>query len=706
MTDRIGQRFGNYRLISMLGKGGFAAVYLGQHTYLDTQAAIKVLHMYLAGEAIEKFLTEAKTITKLRHPHIVGLLDFGVEDNIPYMVMDYAPGGTLRNRHQIGTQVPLTTIVPYIKQIAEALQFAHEKKLIHRDLKPENLLVGKNDEILLGDFGIAVIAHSSLSQKTEELAGTVSYLAPEQINGHPKQASDQYALGVIVYEWLSGTPPFSGTHSEIISQHLHAPPPPLHSWVPTISFDVEQVVLRALSKDPQQRFPSVQDFALAFEQACQSKHTINFALPPNSPSPPRSLPPTVPVIPPPMGTLLRTYPGHIGRITGILWSINGQYIATRGNDQKVQVWDSMTGNSMFIYQSHPRQGRSSSLNWLRRPTMTPAVTSITWSPDSTQIAIGSSDGTVQIWEAATGMNLLTYPGHAHPIQTLTWSPSGKFLVSKDSWFTHVWDTNSGIKGFEFPGLALLSPDGTRIASTDSGYTVHVWNMFTRSKIFTFRGHTEGVKFLAWSPNGIGIASASNSLLLVSNTTVGANISSGHGLGEVDGIVWSPKGEHIAVAAPQYLYAVLLISNITFSNCPWIPFSGRAYNMLWSPDGQRITFWNTSGYVQIWNISPGSGSVSFLEQLGGARYVNSANRAGQIIFTYTGPNHIVVLSPDGTRIATASDDKTLQLWSAINGSHIFSYLGHPGRVTALAWSPDGSRIASGGDDGMVRVWQAI
>ncbi len=204
-------------------------------------------------------------------------MDFGVADDIPYLVMDYAPNGTLRQRHPRGTQLPLPTILSYIKQVAEALQYAHDEKFIHRDIKPENMLLGRRNEVLLSDFGIALIAQSSRYQSTHEMAGTASYIAPEQIQGKPRPASDQYSLGVVVYEWLSGDRPFSGSLTEIATQHLLATPPSLREKVPTIPPAVEEVVMTALAKDPKERFGSVQAFANALEQASRSEQPIILA---------------------------------------------------------------------------------------------------------------------------------------------------------------------------------------------------------------------------------------------------------------------------------------------------------------------------------------------------------------------------------------------------------------------------------------------
>ncbi len=271
MTRFVGRQMGSYRLTRLLGQGGYAEVYLGEHVYVPrAQAAIKVMGDQFTEAELHRFCDEVSTIFRLVHPSIVRVLDFGVEGGAPFLVMDYAPNGTLRQQHPAGRRVPLETIVPYVKQVAEALQYAHEARVIHRDIKPENLLIGAQQQILLSDFGLAVRAHRPVSQTPQEIRGTATYMAPEQCEGHACQESDQYSLAVMVYEWLSGEPPFSGDSPlSVALQHIRTPPAPLRQRVPLLPPAVEEVVMQALAKDPQARFPSVQAFAAALDAAHQ-----------------------------------------------------------------------------------------------------------------------------------------------------------------------------------------------------------------------------------------------------------------------------------------------------------------------------------------------------------------------------------------------------------------------------------------------------
>ena len=282
--DLTGQQFGSYRLVRRLGVGGFASVYLGQHVRISTkQAAVKILDLREVN--VQEFQAEAETTERLVHPNIVRLLDFDIQEETPFLVLDYAPGGSLRARHPKGSQIPLPTVIAYLKEIVPALRHAHDQNILHRDIKPDNILIGRQGELLLSDFGIAMLSRTGKTsvQGPTNTGGTPPYMAPEQFRGKPEKASDQYALAVVVYEWLCGTVPFSeGDWIQLGFQHLHEPPPLLRASVPTLPTAGEQVVLKALSKRPQDRFPRVEDFASALQEVRQ--HHVVHPLPPPSSS--------------------------------------------------------------------------------------------------------------------------------------------------------------------------------------------------------------------------------------------------------------------------------------------------------------------------------------------------------------------------------------------------------------------------------------
>ena len=517
MTDRVGQRLGNYRLTRLLGKGGFAEVYLGEHLRLGTHAAVKVLYTRLASpEEVISFEKEAQTIAHLKHPHIVRVFDFDVQDDTPFLVMDYAVGGTLRQRHPKGSVLPLPTVISYVKQVAEALQYAHDHKLIHRDVKPENMLLGERGELLLSDFGIALIAQSSRYQGTQDMAGTIAYMAPEQIQGKPRSASDQYALGVVVYEWLSGDRPFHGSFTEIAVQHTITPPPPLRVKVPTILPDVEQVVMTTLAKDPKGRFGSLQAFVNALEQASQTdvatfvKPPALVVLPPRTTIPsgfPLTLPLTSPSSPKhpeedaaPIGTVIYTYRGHSKSVNAVAWSPDVNRIASGGADKTVQVWDAAGGGHVFTYRGH-----------------SDIVDAVAWSPDVNRIASGGDDKTVQVWDAAGGGHVFTYRGHSDIVDAVAWSPDGKRIASGSQDNTvQVWDAADGGHVFIYRGhsnavyqwhgrpMGSASPRGVLIKQCKCGMRPMA---ATRSRIMgililcmRWRGHPMG----SASPRGAGI----------------------------------------------------------------------------------------------------------------------------------------------------------------------------------------------------------
>ncbi len=280
--ERIGQQLGDYRLVRLLGRSRFAEVYYGEHLQLDIPVAIKVLNWRYIREGAGKFLDQACTLAQLEHPHIVRVLDMGIEEYTPFMVMNYAPYGTLRERYPRHTRLPLKTVVTYVKQVADALQYVHDQMLIHRDIKPHNMLLGLDDQVWLSDFGIAMLSHSldASHPGSPDFEGTVVYAPPEQLQGNPQRNSDQYALAVVAYEWLTGEWPFTGTFSEIAHQHMFDLPPTLRRKGLDIPPEVEKIIMKALEKDPQKRFKNVCTFVEELEWASIGERTMLVQLQP------------------------------------------------------------------------------------------------------------------------------------------------------------------------------------------------------------------------------------------------------------------------------------------------------------------------------------------------------------------------------------------------------------------------------------------
>jgi serine/threonine protein kinase len=296
MAGLEGQIIGGCRIIRRLGGGGMGEVYLAEQMSLQRQVAIKLvrpeLEVTLSGASVsERFAREARAIAAMEHPHILPVYDYGEKDSLAYLVMAYAPHGSLQEaltpgnaNFRFALPVSLELAGTILDQAAQALQHAHDRGVLHRDIKPANFLLRAPDasggiHLLLADFGLAKFAAGG--QSSALYAGTVAYSAPEQIQRQATPASDQYGLAVMAYLLLAGRLPFTGDAAQILYQQIQVPAPSLREKNPAIPAEVDAVILRALAKRPEERWPSVAAFAMAYREALggQKKPSAQVAAP-------------------------------------------------------------------------------------------------------------------------------------------------------------------------------------------------------------------------------------------------------------------------------------------------------------------------------------------------------------------------------------------------------------------------------------------
>jgi serine/threonine protein kinase len=273
MSGLIGQHLGRYEILEQLGEGGMATVYKAHDPRLERDVAIKVIRREAfppedLDMLLKRFEREAKALGKLSHPNIVGVIDYGEHEGSPYLVMVYVPGGTLKER--LGRSIPWRDAVRLLLPIARALEYVHERNIINRDVKPSNVLMTEDGQPLLSDFGLA-----KLFEKDKESTnltssgtgiGTPDYMAPEQWTGEPTAQSDLYSLGVVLYEMITGHRPYTADTPAgiLLKQATEALPLP-KAYIPDLPQNVESVLLKALAKDPRDRYPDVRTFAAELE---------------------------------------------------------------------------------------------------------------------------------------------------------------------------------------------------------------------------------------------------------------------------------------------------------------------------------------------------------------------------------------------------------------------------------------------------------
>jgi serine/threonine protein kinase/Tfp pilus assembly protein PilF len=277
MATLIGQDLGGYRIISQVGKGGMATVYKAFQPSLDRYVAVKVMPPFYAHEDdtfVKRFKREAQSIAKLRHPNILLVIDFGEHEGLIYIVMEFVDAGTLTDR--LGNPMPFDEAAKILEQVASALDYAHMQGLVHRDVKPSNILLPKPDWPLLTDFGLAKIVGGSQLTITGTIAGTPAYMSPEQGQGENVDArSDIYSLGIVLYEMMTGCVPYQAeTPMAVVVKHIIEPLPLPTTKNPDLPESIERVILKALAKNPDDRYQRATTLAQAFKDVIETPTTI------------------------------------------------------------------------------------------------------------------------------------------------------------------------------------------------------------------------------------------------------------------------------------------------------------------------------------------------------------------------------------------------------------------------------------------------
>jgi len=739
----IGKQFGPYRVLSLLGHGGMGSVWLAERVdgLFTRQVALKLIHASLKGRVMtERFIREREILASLNHPNIARLLDAGfAEDGQPYLALDFVAGTPL-TAYCDDRRLTIRERLELFRQVLNAVQYAHAHLVIHRDLKPANLLVTQEGQVQLLDFGIAKLLTEGAAKATEltQLGGramTPGYAAPEQIAGAPiTTAADVYALGVMLYELLTGERPYKlkretrGALEEAILQADPGAPSrtafreaaaaaratTAKKLSSTLRGDLDTIVFKALKKSPAERYATANAFgediarflrgdvvlaqpdsvayrALKFAR----RHWVGIAA---------------------AGVVLLTLAGGLAATSYEARVASAERDAARQSQSRLLT----EAAAQRLKDSDVAGAQGIILEVLMNPRFaqerTPAAVSVfqeiraaesqrgvlsghrerlssaAYSPDGTRIVTASSDKTARIWDAHTGMELAVLSGHRERLSSAAYSPDGTRIVTASIDKTaRIWDAHSGVElavlsgHGDFVQSAAYSPDGSRIVTASTDKTARIWDAHTGMELAVLSGHRDRLYSAAYSPDGSRIVTASIDMT--------ARIWDAH------------SGKQLAVLSGD------------------VPFISAAY----SPDGTRIVAALADKTARIWDAHTGaeltalSGHGDNVFQAAfspdGTRIVTaSADRTARIWDAHTGTQLAVLsshgdmvlsaaYSPDGARIVTASADKTARIWDARPGIELAVLAGHRDRVNFATYSPEGTRILTASEDKTARIWDA-
>ncbi|MCC7369527.1 MAG: serine/threonine protein kinase [Chloroflexi bacterium] len=649
-----GSAIGPYRLMEPAGAGGMAQVWRAYDTRLDRYVAIKFLSPQYATDPtyLERFRREARAISRLDHPNILTIHDFGEQDGWTYMVSPYLGGGTLAGRLRRGPW-SIAEALHSLEPLASALDYAHAQGIVHRDVKPSNVLLTTDGRVVLSDFGIArIVEGSTMLSQAGLIVGTPMYMSPEQADGQPAgPPSDLYSLGVVAYEMLTGRPPFLGeTPLALLRAHLDKPLPPARSLNPALPEAIEAALFKVMAKDPADRYASGAHFITALRAAAHSPTPASQVTTQVAPPPPLPQPaPTAPLraaveTPPPTRGQPTVATDEPRRVTRRRALAVGMGVAAAGIGvlafQAAGIPMIPTTSSATPTPRPPatapaaRAAPAASAKDAASPTRAPATPSPTppaadpvkgrelqldgyalaLSPDGKTLAVGDSYGKLSLWNTADGSQLFSFPTAEPLVSRLKFSPSGDVLGIVRGSTVQLWNVAQQQQieilelGLGVGGMAF-SPDGQTVAAGRFDGVIHLLRASNLAKIGALRGHATVVSGIAFSPDGQTLASAAGDatvrLWRVSDESELHRLS-GH-TDQVWHVVFSPDGQTLASAsrdATVRLWKAADGSAIRVLK-PEQPDAGTIYGLGFSADGRTLAAASNTVGTVLWRVADGA-----------------------------------------------------------------------------------------------------